>query len=239
MSNEILKLKENKNLKEIGQISNEYQLTLPKLESDIEKMALMAKAFNEVKTRLDESMVKSFMSLQNSKLGFKTDKENGYELNTVRECLIECLISGVKPIGNEFNIIGGNFYVTKEGFTGIMARDSSFQDLDIKQELPQYDHDNKRASVKYTATWKHNGKDYSTDGIVSIKLQYTKSNYCVTTDDAIFGKAERKIKSRVWNISSGSNFYEGDAEEITEEQRAANAKNVTPDNEKAASELGL
>ena len=57
-----------------------------------------------------------------------------------------------------------------------MARDSSFKDLDIKQELPQYDHENKRASVTYKATWTHYGKEYKTEGIVSIKLQYTKYN---------------------------------------------------------------
>lgn len=237
---EILVLNENSNLKEVSQVCDEYKLGIVKISSDVEKMALMSKAINLVKDRLDDNIIKHFKGLENTRLGFKTDKDNGYPISVVRTCLVEALIQGVKPIGNEFNIIGGNFYVTKEGFTGLMSRNPSFSELEIKQELPEYDHPNKRASVKYSASWKWNGGEKKTEGIVSIKLQYAKgSDYCVTSDDSIYGKAERKIRNRIWNMSTGENLIEGDISDLTHSERMERAKPVKQDPGELEKELGI
>ena len=240
MSEKLLTLKENTNLKEVGQVCEEYQLAVNEIGSEIEKMALMSKALGMVKERLDDGMVKQFKSLENTRLGFQTDKNDGYPVAIVRNCLVQALIQGVKPIGNEFNIIGNNFYVTKEGFTGLMSRNPNFTDLKINQDLPEYDHPNKRASVKYSATWKWQGKEMSTDGVVSIKLQYARSSdYCVTSDDAIYGKAERKIRNRIWNMTTGDNLIEGDTTDLTKEERLERAKPVKATPEDHANDFGI
>ena len=225
---QLLKINPSNELLEIGDISNEYQVQLAQMNSDLEKMALMSKAISLIKERLDDKTVKAFSAMQNTRLGFKTDNQQGYPIPVVRDCLVECLMVGVKPIGNEFNIIGSNFYVTKEGFTGLMNRNPNFSKLDIRQEIPEYDHQNKRAIVKYSAIWNWRGNRMDTEGFVSVKLQYARSSGdCVTSDDAIYGKAERKIRCRVWNISTGDNLHEGDTEDLTESERLERAKNVS------------
>lgn len=240
MSEKLLVLKENKNLSEISQVCQEYQIQIATINSDIEKMAIMSKALDMVSERLDDNLIKGLKKMENTRLGFQTDKQDGYPISVVRNSLMQALITGVKPIGNEFNIIGGNFYVTKEGFTGLMQRNPNFTELDINQELPEYDHQNKRASVKYKATWKWKGQPMSTNGIVSIKLQYKSgTDFCVTSDDAIYGKAERKIKNRIWNMTTGDNLIEGDTSDLTTEEKIERAKPVKETHEDLASDLGI
>ncbi|MFK5282891.1 hypothetical protein ACI3PL_25325, partial [Lacticaseibacillus paracasei] len=57
------------------------------------------------------------MALQGNRLGFKTDKDKsgGYPESVVKNCLIEAVLLGIQPTGNQFNIIAGNMYPTKEG----------------------------------------------------------------------------------------------------------------------------
>lgn len=74
----------------------------------------------------EEVMEKVFMPLMNTKVGFRTDRDgkpdkNGrvkppYEVATVREAIIDAAIIGLLPTGNQFNIISGTMYPTKEGY---------------------------------------------------------------------------------------------------------------------------
>lgn len=65
----------------------------------------------------------AFMSLQNTALGFRTDKaQGGYPEDVVKEAVIEASLRGLSPVGNQFNIISGRMYVTKEGFQFLLSQ---------------------------------------------------------------------------------------------------------------------
>ena len=71
------------------------------------------------------------------KWGFSTDqnKPNGggstYSSDIVIPCFCEALLQKLKPVGNEFNIIKGSTYVTKEGWTGKLMRLPGVTEVDI------------------------------------------------------------------------------------------------------------
>ena len=69
----------------------------------------------------DDIMREYFMPLMNKRIGFMTDlpsKKNpsSYSVAEVRTCIIDALMKGLNPTGNQFNIIAGNMYPTKEGY---------------------------------------------------------------------------------------------------------------------------
>src|SRR5688572_13844840 len=61
-------------------------------------------------------MMPAFMPLQNTALGFKTDNAAGYQVEDVRDAVIEATLRGVEVVGNQFNIISGRCYITREGY---------------------------------------------------------------------------------------------------------------------------
>ena len=84
--------------------------------SAFKKMALVAGAIGELRNLLTPKVMAPIMALQNTSIGFKTDNPAGYPLEVVRDCLIEATLKGVYPVGNEFNIISRQCYITKEGY---------------------------------------------------------------------------------------------------------------------------
>ena len=72
-----------------------------------------------IRATLTPEVMEPIMRLQNSRLGFKTDRvrEGGYPVGIVKDAIIEAIVNGVPLIGNCFNIIGENFYLTREGVT--------------------------------------------------------------------------------------------------------------------------
>ena len=81
--------------------------------SQFQRAFAMATAVGQLRALLTPEVMKPIMALQGTPLGFLAD--NKYDENTVREALIEAVLSGVRPVGNEFNIIAGRCYLTKNG----------------------------------------------------------------------------------------------------------------------------
>lgn len=81
---------------------------------------ILAEGISAVKESLTDEAMSAFMALSGSRLGFQTDRdENGrttYPVGVVRVVLIEAMFREVEVVGNEFNIIGGNFFCTAEGW---------------------------------------------------------------------------------------------------------------------------
>ena len=87
----------------------------------------------------DEVMEKVFMPLMNKKIGFLTDHDpnrprNGvtpkpYSPAIVRTAIIDAASMGLKPTGNQFNIIAERMYPTKEGYTALLKNYSMQHDL--------------------------------------------------------------------------------------------------------------
>ena len=118
------------------------QSVLSVLNSDqlvgFEKSYKIASAIDFLKENLTAEYMKPIMAMQGSRLGFKTDKDNagGYPMEKVKECLIDAVLTGVEPYGNQFNIIAGNMYVTKEGYRTLLSKVKGLK-YTITPQLPR------------------------------------------------------------------------------------------------------
>lgn len=87
-----------------------------------EKAYKMGQVIEFLRSNIDANYMKIIMPLQNSALGFLTDKKEGYPETVVKDCLIEAVLKGLQPYNNEFNIIAGRMYVAQNGFLSLLKK---------------------------------------------------------------------------------------------------------------------
>lgn len=180
--------------------------------SGFQKAYLIATAAGELKKLLTADYMKPIMDLQGNKLGFKTDKDNGqngskgpgYPEEIVKNCLIEAVLTGVQPFGNQFNIIAGNCYITKEGFGYLLANYAGLS-YEIIPALPRINADKSSAAIVMKIKWTLNGVEKERELEIPVKM-----NSFMGTD-AVIGKATRKARAWLYGTITGSEIPEGDA----------------------------
>lgn len=194
-----------------------------------ERAYLIANATQQLKTLLTSEYMKPIMALQGNKLGFKTDKDQagGYPEAVVKNCLIEAVLTGVQPSGNQFNIIAGNTYITKEGF-GYMLDHYNGLSYEIIHELPRINKESTSAAIVMNISWEINNNGENTRAIeFPIKI----NKYMGT--DAVIGKANRKARAWLYSNISGHEISDGDLED---HDAPASAKINKPSTAKANAE---
>lgn len=201
----------NKNLPEIIQSMDEAVSIVmgASVVEGFQKAYMVADATMKLKSLLTKEYMAPIMALQGSKLGFKTDKDKdgGYPESVVKDCVIEAVLTGVNPVGNQFNIIAGNCYITKEGFGFLLSKISGLS-YKIIPQLPRIGGDAKSAAVVMDIT-------YSIDGITkSEKMDIPIRMNAMMGTDAVIGKATRKARAWLYNTITGSEIADGEAEEI-------------------------
>lgn len=179
----------------------------------------VAVAIVELRKALTDDVMTPVMALMNTDLGFRTDKPSGqlYDVETVKDVVIEAKMRGFRITGNEFNIIAGRFYAAQRGFRRKLTDGKTFLGLsDLRDEysVPTMAGE-KGAIVKAKATWKINGREDSYTQDFAIRVNNGMGA------DAILGKAERKLLKRVHDIISGMNTPDGDVDDPP-------MRNVTP-----------
>lgn len=202
----------------------ENELVLEKLNNSVisvlsstattgfKKAYVIANAAQELKTLLTSEYMKPIMALQGNKLGFRTDKDLnrdgskglGYPEAVVKDCLIEAVLTGVQPFGNQFNIIAGNCYITKEGF-GYLLKNIEGLSYEIVPQLPRINGDRTSAAITMHIEWTIAGfLKKSRDLDVPVKL----NAYMGT--DAVIGKATRKARAWLFNTINDCEISDGD-----------------------------
>lgn len=199
------------------------------------KALAVANAMNQLRVMLDDELMKEFMKLQGSPLGFRTDKdkEGGYPIEVVREVLIEATIKGFELTGNQTNVIGGRFYAPKEGFEGFFKRLSQrglFADLRITQSVPKLV--GEEAHVTCTASFKFRkdtGDEWKSMAIPApgepalvLAIRVNKGQGA----DAILGKAKRKTLARIYELITGTEITDGDVNEAAEKVQPAGGQTI-------------
>lgn len=174
-----------------------------------EKSYQIANSIQFLKENLTDEYMKPIMSMQGSRLGFKTDKDKdgGYPLKVVKECLIDAVLSGLEPYGNQFNIIAGNMYVTKEGYKHLLAKVKGLT-YSIKHGIPKVDNSKQFAIVESVVKWNLNGE------VREEKLEFSIKGNPYMTADSYAGKADRKARAFVFNQVSDIEVSDGDAEDV-------------------------
>jgi hypothetical protein len=222
------------NLSLTSKIDSQVALVLADKSVGIEKALVVARAMEIIDACLTAEIMTPIMRLQGSKLGFKTDKDivrnpqtnqyekgTGYPLDVVKNCFVEMSLIGLQPVFNQWNIIGGNSYVTKEGADTLLKNIPYLQEHLIIHEEVNQSVDKKTASVKSKIQWVIDGEQHTQ--IISFPV---KSD-AYTTHDALIGKADRKSKIWLFNKIKGTCISDGDADE-------AKIIDVTPPKPQAA-----
>lgn len=201
----------------------ESGLACANMTNNFTKAFTVARCVSQLKAALTPQVMTPVMELQSSPLGFRTDKDKqgGYPIETVKEVLIEAVMAGLMPCGNQFNIIGGRMYPTKEGFTYLLSQipDLSYT---INQGVPVSK--NGGAIVRTEILWRidPSGAAQPSKKILEIPVRVNNGMGV----DAILGKADRKAKCWLFNHVTGRTLNDGEVENDGSNMRTTNSRVV-------------
>lgn len=174
--------------------------------SQFRRAFAVAEAVYQLKALLTPEVMKPILNLQNTSLGFQTDRrEGGYPLDTVKECLIDAVLSGVSPVGNEFNIISGRAYITKNGMLHKLSTVDGLS-YTMTPGIPKMAGEC-GAAIIMAIDWTFNGKTNHKDLALAVRINKGMGA------DAIIGKATRKAAAWLYQTVTGQTVDEGEANE--------------------------
>lgn len=179
----------------------------------------VAAGIKDLRTLFDDpGIMESIMELQDTAIGFRTDRDPKitnrktsqpnipYGYPVVKDCAIEAGLRGLQMVGNQWNIIGGRQYTTKEGFEFLIAK--RLKDVaDFKPICGVPKNAQGGTLVEFAATWKQAG--VARDLTVTIPIK--TDDY--SGADQILGKAMRKGLARCYSIMTGQVTPDGDADD--------------------------
>ena len=207
----------------------------------------LAVGVNAMRAVLTEEKMKPFMELQNTRLGFLTDRDPAkakegqrvtpYGLDTVRDCFIESMFRGLFPVGNQWNIIGGNCYVTRQGMEHLVKKYPNVSDVKATLSMPLYVEGKggrpSTAWMQWRATWQQDGKEVVISSVQSgdegntsgIDTRISARQNRGQGDDAVLGKGYRKLYAKIYEHLTGVTPPDGDVNDIDAEAKiVSNAK---------------
>jgi len=192
------------------------------------KAITMARGIRMLQDALTPEVMKDIVALQGSCLGFRTDKDSsgGYPEKDVKRCLIEALLQGALPVGNQFNIIASRSYLTKEFFEATVPTLPGMSNLLYSFEVPKIV--NGGALVGARARWLLNDKEMQLQRILSKDAAGTEIDERIPVRvnsgqgaDAILGKATRKLLRMIYGQCTGVHLADGDADDQSQLRSAA------------------
>lgn len=176
---------------------------------------------------LTPKMMESVMWLQNNPLGFMTDQKGaGYSVDIVRMCLIDAAFEGVSPVGNEFNILSGRCYITKNGMKKKLSHVNGLR-FHATPGLPKLVGE-KGAVAAVHLDWTYAGEHQEQSLEFAIRVNAGMGA------DAIVGKAKRKAYAWLYEEVTGNQVADGDvmdAEPLLLEKTVSPIEAAQPANE--------
>lgn len=221
--------------RKLGKVAKRYSDALQDNALDrLERAMMTAEAIDRLNRAITPQFMAKVMPLMNTRLGFKTDKPNKKDPNpygedVVKRCLVEGLLHGVYPFGNEWNIIAGNLYITQEGYQRKVEEIPGLTSFELIPGVPTVH--NGQTVVKMAARWKLNGDQYD---LRDHQGQPGRVFPIISTEwsspDATIGKGKRKCLKAVYDQVTGSNWSppDGEADEAPASAPAVAAPIATP-----------
>ena len=197
----------------VGQLEavvSECSLAVLEEHGKFQRTFMLAEGMKKLGEMITADMMQAIMALQGSGLGFKTDKDDkgGYPLEIVKRVTIEATLRGLNMIGNEVNIIGGNLYGTKNGMRRLVEEWPGLTHFRLHLAIPESRGGN--TVVDAVAYWTLGGVEQSLErrGKEAIPVRRNQG----MGEDAIHGKAKRKMYAAVYEVLAGmkTDFPEGE-----------------------------
>ena len=202
-------------LKSLEQVfSKACQLYSESQNGNLTSALQVALSISEMRRALNTPEVKAcILGLQDCPLGFRTDRDPArkdkdgrpltpYGWEIVRDAALEAGLRGLQWAGNQFNIIAGRFYATKEGFHFLLRKHPKLTNLKLSFAVPRTL--NGGVIVNCSGTWDLAGIPDKMEAEIAVKTDAYSST------DQILGKAERKFCKRIYERVSGQNVPDGD-----------------------------
>lgn len=192
----------------------------------------VAKGIEDLRVLFDQPEIRArVVALQDTPLGFRTDRDpkvknrktgepnTPYSYEVVKDAAIEAGLRGLQLVGNQFNIIAGRFYGTKEGLEFLIRKMPAVTDFRPVVGVPAVKPGG--VLIDCEATWQQGGKPMAVKVTIPIKSDDFSSA------DQLIGKATRKLLARCYSIMTGNTMPEGEAgDEVP--IREATVTTVTP-----------
>ena len=185
--------------------------------SQFKRAFMIAEAIGELRNILTPKVMEPFMKLQNTSIGFKADGK--YPVDVVRDCVIEATLKGVYTVGNEFNIISGQCYITKEGYFHKLLDIPNFTWIETPA-IPRIGDNG--AIIKVKLEWTLKGQKSEKE--LELAIRVNKGMGC----DAIIGKAIRKARAWLYTTVTGQEIGDGDVDGEIIDVSAHEAQNKSP-----------
>lgn len=207
----------------IDRLADQYRAHSAEVTGKFRRALMLAEAMRQITGAISAPMMDLIMGLMNSQLGFLTDRDPSrpgksgqvqpYHPEVVKRCFVESVLLGLNPIGNEWNIISGKVYVTKEGMSRLVREVPGLSDLDLDFNVPKPAGQSK-VTVDVSASWRLDGTPHTAKFEIPIK------SYGTDTDDLLLGKAERKALHRIYRRLVGSERFAIDETDVDDEPDA-------------------
>lgn len=172
---------------------------------DWEKDLYFAAYLKKLKEDITDDQIDLLKTYQNNRFGFQTDRPGGYDNSVLKNIFIEALALGVRVRGNEFNIIGGNLYVTKLGIARLLDELIEKNNYDVKgRDNPKIVLNN--TTGNYNLCYEIIVKDQYGNIVLEVKKDIPvpgkagkgEKQYALGID-AIQGKGQRKLDNYLYS----------------------------------------
>jgi hypothetical protein len=224
----------------IGQVQRDTLDAIRQAEAegdDFSKALAVGAGITELRKALTPATVAAISQLAGSPIGFKTDKDNlpgkGYSSDTVRDCVIVALLRGLSLCGNEFNIIRGQCYITREGWAAMLKAVPGLCDLECSVGLPEVSpHNGQVLLVEAEASAVVNGRKLS---VTANRIGDFDNRLAVTAYESDIDQARGKAKGRILRM-----LYERiTGSEIGQPEDGVEVRVVEPDKPAAIEDDGF
>lgn len=176
-----------------------------------ERVIRTAYGISQLQQMLTPQVMSPLMYLQGKSMGFLTDKdrEGGYPMEVVRDVICEAAIFGLLPVGNQFNIISGKFYVTKNGGKQLLDNLAvKFFENGKIEKVSSGERGNVTAHVVETIEWTLKGGEKHKD-----EVEFDIRVNAGMSADAVLGKAQRKARMWLFNKITNLGLTDADTED--------------------------
>jgi hypothetical protein len=167
------------------------------------KALAVAGAMADIRAAFTPEIMRTIMALQGTAIGFRSDKDStgGYPENVVRDCGIEAMLQGVQFIGNQFNIIGGRSYITKEGMGEKLSKIAGLKQS-TTPGIPELKTNG--AIIPMDVEWEYKGVAGKRTLQICVRVNSGMGA------DAIIGKATRKARAWLYQHITGQEIPDGE-----------------------------